>query len=234
MKLTNEEIEYLEATAKTAMLFQIDTLLIDEDGCRGIDDARTVYIRQDVDDIPDLTFGAICLTRIPLFLSRLEIAKTQDNFHVDATLHDDGWVQSLTFKGKGTKIEYRGGNPIKTKVHKTLNDERATSVQLNAEVVRLMKKGQSAMGAELVTLISNDEVSFEFIDVNKDVFSYTFPDKAQSLTAADVTKFAHKYPIKLVLTLFNLDPDGMFTVGGRVGTLCVNVHGMDVYVIPQK
>ena len=236
MKLTTEEIQFIENTAKTAMLFNVDNLIIDGEGVKGLDDGRTVYLRQSAANVPKLSFESICITRIPLFLSRLDIAKKQENFHVDATVHsDDGWVQCLTFKGKGTKIEYRGSNPIKTKIPKGLNDDRSAQVRLNGEVVLLMQKGQAAMGAELVNIINNDEVTFEFMDVNKDVFSYTFPNSAESLTTdSDAPKFAHKYPIKLVLALFKQEPDGFFSVGGRIGTLSVNVEGIDVYIIPQK
>lgn len=234
MKLTDDEIKYIENAARTAMMFKVDNIIIDEEGCRGIDDGRTVWMRQGANTLPALTFDSICIQRVPLFLSRLDIARTQEQFEVDASLHDDGWIQCLTFKGKGTKIEYRGSNPIKTKIPKNLNDDRAMQVKLNGEVILLMQKGQAAMGAELVNIISNDEVTFEFMDVNRDVFSYTFPDKAESLTDEDVTKFAHKYPIKLILSMFKQDPDGYFSVGGRIGTLSVKINGIDVYIIPQK
>lgn len=234
MKLSKDEIQFIESVARTAALFNIDTIIIEPDLVRAIDEERTVYLRQ-TDNIPTLSFKSICITRVGLFLSRLDIAKGQENFTVEAVMHKSGdFVQSLIFRGKGTKIEYLGSNPLKTKVHRDLNDVRACQVKLNGNVVFLMQKGQVAMGAELVNIISNDEVTFEFMDVNKDVFSYTFPEAAEALTDDNVTKFAHKYIIKHILTLFKQNPDGYFSIGGRIGTLTVEINGITVYIIPQN
>lgn len=233
MKLTQEELKFITTSAQTAVKYGVESIIIDSTGVRGWNDERTVYVRQE-DNVPPLSFEEICITRIPLFLSRYEIAKVIDGFAANITLHDDGWVQSVGFTGKGARIDYRGSNPIKNKIPPTLKDERATSCKLSGESVSLMKKGESAMGAKLVTLISNDEVTFEFTDVNNDVFSYAFPDKATALTDDNITKFAHKYPVKVILSLFNHDPTGYFLVGGRIGTLSVEIDDMTVYIIPQK
>lgn len=233
MKVTPEEIKFIENTARTAALFHIDNIVIEPDRVRAIDDDRTIYLNL-VENVPDLSFGSICITRVGLFLSRLEIAKVQKSFAVEAIMHKDGeFVQSLVLKGEGTKIEYLCGNPTTIKIPKDLNDERTSKVKLNGELILLMQKGMNAMSAEEITIISNGEVTFEMIDLNKDVLSYEFPDKAEAITKGGTTKFAHKYPVKHILSLFKQDPTGHFEIGGRIGTLSVNVNGINVYVIPQ-
>ena len=233
MKVTAEEIKFIESTARTAALFHIDNIVIEPDRVRAIDDDRTIYLNL-VEDVPDLSFGSIAITRVGLFLSRLDIAKVQKSFAVEAVMHKDGeFAHSLILRGKGTKIEYLCGNPTTIKIPKDLNDERSTEVKLNAELVVLMQQGMSAMSSNEITIISNDEVTFEIVDLNKDVFSYTFPDKAKALIEDGTTKFAHKYPAKHILSLFKQNPDGYFEVGGRIGTLSVNINGINVYVIPQ-
>ncbi len=234
MKLSKTELCFIENAARTALLFKIDKLIIDEHGCRGIDECRTVYLNQDNAHVPALSFKSMCILRVPVFISRLNIAQSQEDVEAHITTSDSGWVQSITFKSRGTKIEYRGSDPTTHTVYKSLNDEVATAITLTETGVDLMKRGIVAMGATQIKIISNDVVSFEITDINNDVLSYEFPDNATSLSSNYNTKFAYKYPANLLLSLVKQDATGCVTVGGRIGTLSMKINDINVYIIPQK
>jgi hypothetical protein len=181
-----------------------------------------------------MPFGSIGLTRTDVFLARYDIAKTQDNFVIEALVDEDkSYTRALTMKGKGIKIDYRCGDPTKIKAPRQVNDTLVNQVALNAEGVLLLQKGLSAMGSEQVAIVcDNDGVSFELTDVNNDVFKHTFASEAVAISENERKTFAHKYPAKILLALFKHDPTGSFKVGTK-GILSFPVNGLTVFVLPQ-
>ena len=88
MKLSQDLISFIETVVRTGQSVNIDNVIIEPDMVRAIDDARTVVLYQNT-NVPEMPFGSIGLNRIGVFLSRLEIAKSQDNFTLDVIVDDD-------------------------------------------------------------------------------------------------------------------------------------------------
>jgi hypothetical protein len=232
MKLDLDTINYINTVVKTAKMIGIDNIIIEPNTVRAMDDNKTVIILQ-TSNVPDMPFGSIGLNRIDVFQSRYEIAKVQDNFTMEAIMDDSGnFARSLLMKGKGIKIDYRSANPSIITAPKQIKDTALHRVQLSGEAVLLLQKGQVAMGADQVTICSNSGVSFEFVDINNDVFKHTFADDAESLDGESDTSFVHRYPAKTLLSLFKHNPTGTFDVG-RAGTLQFELNGLNVTVLPQ-
>ncbi len=234
MKLDTETITYMQNIVDTAKMVGIDSIIIEPGLIRAIDDNRCVVLHQ-TEDVEDLPFGSVGLNRISVFTSRLDIAKTQEKFTVDAVEGTDDFAKSITMKGKGIKIDYRCANPSSIRAPKIIHDTMKYRVDLNSDAVLLLQKGQAAMGApETVAIISNkDGVAFELVDVNShDVFSHTFTDKVHALNGSTKMTFAHRYPVKVLLTLFKHDSEGSFDIGEK-GILHIDVNGLGVYVLPQ-
>lgn len=241
MKLNQKSIEYLENALTTAHLVGVETLVIEPNLLRGIDEDRTVFILQD-ENVPVMEFGSIGLTRLSSLTSRIKIAENLDGFSIDANMVDtdedeDPFARSLTMKAKGLKVEYRCANPnqlvqAKKAGPKQMNDDMEFCVEFDKDSVDMLQKGQAAMKAETVSVISNDGVTFELLDVNSDVFSHQFADDAINLAGNDTTKFAYRYPVKTLLLLFKNASEGLLTVSKR-GILCININGLNVYVLPQ-
>jgi len=216
MNLTTDEIEYIQKVVKTAQMVDIDNIIIEPEAVRAIDDNKTVVLFQQ-EDVPNMAFGSIGLNRISVFMSRLDVAKTQENFTIEAeNPNDEEYVRSLTMKGKGTKIDYRCANPTTIQAPKQVNDTLKYRVPLNAEAVMMLSKGQAAMSAETVTIVSNSKgVAFEIVDINNDTFSYTFTEDVEALTDDGDTNFAHRYPVKTLLPLFKQNFDQTFSIGQK-------------------
>lgn len=233
MNIDTETMSFLVNVVKTAQLVDIDNAIVEPGRVRGMDDNHTVVLFHE-QDIPDMPFGSIGLNRLGVFLSRYEIARTQDSFKVEAKLSDDEqFARSLTLKGKGTKIDYRCANPTTIKAPRQINDTMKVGVQVNGEAVRLLQKGQAAMSnPETVTLLCDDDkVSFELVDVNNDVFKHTFAQEIELLDGDD-SNFAHRYPLKILLSLAKQHPDGHFEIGHK-GMLKFPVSDLTVYILPQ-
>ena len=136
-------------------------------------------------------------------------------------------------KAKGIKIDYRCANPVTIQAPKQVNDTLKYSVPLNAEAVMMLQKGQSAMSAETVTIVSNNKgVAFEIVDINNDTFSYTFTNDVETLTDDDDPNFAHRYPVKTLIPLFKQNFDQTFSIGQK-GILSISVNGLNLFVLPQ-
>ena len=243
MKLKDETIKFMENAISTAQLVGVATLVIEPNLLRGIDEDRTVFILQDK-DVPDMEFGSIGLTRLPTLTSRIKVAENLDGFSIEAKAaesddenDEEPFARSLTMKGKGLKVEYRCANPhqlisARQAGPKQMNDKMEFCVEFDDHAVEMLQKGQAAMKAETVSVISNDGVTFELLDVNNDVFSHQFADDAVNLTGKETTKFAYRYPVKTLLLLFKHASEGLLTVSQR-GIMCINVNGLNVYVLPQ-
>lgn len=235
MKLDKENITFIHNVVKTAKIVDIEKIIIEPGRIRGADENCSVVLHHE-QNVPDMSFGSIGLNRLDTFLSRYEIARTQDNFSIDVDVADDHqFVRSLTFKGKGTKIDYRCANPTTmNRVPKNIKDSMFVQVPLNGEAIRLLQKGHGAMdNPDVVTLLcKNDQVSFEMVDVNNDTFKHNI-SKEVTLLDGDDSSFAYRYPVKTLLALFRSNPTGYFEIGQSKGILKFPVSDLTVYVLPQ-
>ncbi len=234
MKLDQEILTYIKNVVETGQLVGIDNIIIEPGKVRAINDDKSVVLFQE-EDVPDMPFTAVGLNRIGIFLSRLEVARTQDNFAVDVKTDDnDEFARGFTMTGKGFKVDYRCANPrsIEMVAPKKVNDEMIYKITLTPQAVYMLQKGQSAMGSDVVTLISNsDGVTFEFVDINSDKFSHTFTKNVVVSEDADES-FSYHYPIKILLALFKHDAEGTFQIG-RKGMLNIVVNNLNIFVLPQ-
>jgi len=240
MKVTQDSIAFIENVVKTGQSIGIDNVIIEPGMVRAIDDARTVVLFQNT-DVPEMVFGSIGLNRINIFLSRIEAVKTRDNFSFDVEVGSakdaDGdeyeYGKSVIMKSDDTVIGYRCANPATIQAPEQINDNLVYRIQLNAETVSLLQKGQAVMGSETVTFIWDGEnVSFELTDINSDKDSHDLADDVELLDEDATESFTHNYPVKTLLALFKQNPDGHLDIGTK-GILSITVNGLDVYVLPQ-
>ena len=241
MKLKDKTIEYIENVITTAQLVGLEVVVIEPDLVRGIDENRTVFVLHNK-DVPDMEFGSIGLTRLSSFSSRLNIAKNVDGFNIEADIKEGDeetldFARSLTMKGKGVKIEYRCADPAQlVGAHKAgpkqMRDEPEFGLEFGEDLADMLQKGIAAMKADEVSIISNDGVTFELLDVNSDVFSHQFADTVVNLLDEKNTKFAYRYPVKTVLCLLKNNDDSILTVSKK-GIMCIKVNGLNVYIMPN-
>lgn len=235
MKLPNEIVDYISNVVKTANIVAVDSVIIEPNMVRSINDDRTVGIYSNK-DVPDVPFGSIGLTRIQDLSSRFAIAKEVDNFSVEVDGNDEH-ITMFKLNAKGLKIEYRCGDPGKLRAPKVLNDVECYKVKLSEGAVSLFQKGLSAMSADEVSIVSNDGVSFEFSDLSHDIYSYQFADTVDLIPNEDgevpsTNKFVHRYHAKTLLALFKNNPEATFTVGQK-GMLRFPLNNMTVFVLPS-
>lgn len=233
MKLNTATIQFIENTVSTARSVGIEDIIIEEDVIRAADEAKTVLVYH-TNNIPDLPFKSIGLSRIGVFLSRVGVVKGQKDFAVDATTHDDeGYVKNLLISAKGVKIDFRCADPKRIIAPKVVNDTMKCLVPLNADAVVLLQKAAAAVSSDNVTIIGNkDGVTFELYEnETNDKFTHTYQADIEKLGGDDI-QFVHSYPLKIVLPLFKENVDSNFAIGEK-GMLNIQMNGLDLYVLPQ-
>lgn len=233
MKLEPSLINYIKTVVKTASSIGIDGIIIEQTVVRAMDEDKTVVMCQ-TDNIPKLPFDSLGINRINVFTDRLALVENQDNFEVvPVKSNKDDQVISLNMKALGIKVDYRCANIATISAPKQVNDTIKFRIPLNNEAVTLLARGQTAMGADIVTILSNtDGVAFELVDTNGDVFSNVFTKAAESVGPATSTDFVGRYPVKTLLSLFKQNPNGCFYIGQK-GTLKITVNDLDIYVLPR-
>lgn len=239
MQVDKATLSYIENVVATAKLLGIDNIIVEPDRVRAMDDDTSVVMLQ-TDNVPIMPFGSLGLNRLGLFSSRYDIAKSADKFEliVDVAGVDTAapYARALTMKAKGIKIDYRCANPATIRAPKAFaNDVIKYRARMHPEAVVYMMKGSSAMDSAEVSLIgTKDSVSFEMIDVNSDKMSYVFGDLVENVQPNDSSepKFSHRYPVKLLQTLFKPNSDSYFYITAR-GMLKIPVNGLDIYVLAR-
>jgi hypothetical protein len=233
MKLEASLISYIKNIVKTASSIGIDGIIIEQTVVRAMDEEKTVVMCQTA-NIPQLPFESLGINRINVFTDRLSLVENREGFEVTPIKSDrDDQIIALNMKATGIKVDYRCANIATISAPKQINDTIKYRVPLNAEAVALLARGQTAMGADTVTVISNDNgVAFELADTNNDVFSNIFTTNAEPVGDTVGVDFVNRYPVKTLLALFKQNPDGCFYIGQK-GTLKINVNDIDIYVLPR-
>ena len=237
--LTDPLIKYIEKAVNVAKIAGIDNLILETDRIRAMDEDATIFICHNT-DVPELPFGAVGMTRIGVFSSRLDIASSMGDVSVIATVDEtdpkNTFVRALQLKGKGVKVDYRCANPTTLKAPKQVADPKAYSAVMSATAVQMMVKGQSAMAADDVALIgSKDGIQLEIKDNNSDALTYQIDDMVtiEGEGPAKTPDFFHRYPIKTITALFKQNQDGRFYITSK-GIAVITVDDLTVYVMPRS
>lgn len=231
MKLDETTIALIEEATRTAHSLGIDDIIFDKGRVRCMSEERTVVIIQDLVDF-EMPFESLGITRIGLFLSRLNIVKDQADYSISIKSDDADVVQSMTMSCKGTKIEFRCSGAGTINAPKSVSDPSECIITLDRSVDSIISKAQSAMGATNITIINNkDGITFKMIDVNSDTFTHNVPCQYSVDNDIDY-HFSNNYPIKLVLQLFKGVENPKFAVGQK-GILRAKLNGITTFILPQ-
>ncbi len=250
MKLTTEELDFIQLVIKTANLIKVTSVIIEPGKVRAMDEDQTTFLFQD-GGVPDMQFGSIGLNRLAVLSTRLDLARAQDGFFADVvTTGEDNtvgfdrfdpqskdkppmWVRSISMNGKGTSIDYRCASPQTIKAPKNRAGANVFSVTISPDVILMLQKGKAAMKSDEVTFIGTKKgVRLEISDINSDTLSYHFNDTIMC-DAGEEPNFSHTYLIDSLIPVFKTNPVGMFSLTAR-GSLRFTVNGLDVYFMSRS
>lgn len=251
MKLTTEELDFIQSVITTANLLDITSIIIEPGKVRAMDEDQTTFLFQDK-GIPAMQFGSIGLNRLAAFSTRLDLTRVQDGFSTtvittgeDATVGFDKydpqavgstppmWVRSVTMSGKGVTVDYRCASPQTIKAPKNRAGINVFSIGIMPDVITMLQKGKSAMKSTEVKIVGNKKgAKLEISDINGDTLSYHFNDVIISHSGEE-PNFTYTYLIDSLVPVFKTNPTGMFSLTAR-GSLSFTVNGLDVYFMSRS
>jgi len=232
MKLDSSILELINLAVETAKLLSIEEVIIDNNGIRALhpDQVAVLLLKTEL----ELPFTAMGINRLPIFQQRLSVVKDVKDLNITAETDKEGNVRSLKFSNKALSLSYRCANQNTIKAPKNVAENYFREVTFTNEAYDMLIKGQNAMKAELLTLISDkDGVRFELMDSNGDVFSYIFTDKVELTNRDSSEMFVFKYPIKIFLPVLKQNANSVLAIGEK-GVLKVVVNGIDIMILPRK
>lgn len=228
MKLSTEVIQHIKNAVTTAKLLNMEGICIDDGLIRATrEDKRVLIIHPNDIDLP---FDSIGIARIPQFLSRIGIISESTDASIECSTEDD-IVRTLVMKCPGTKVDFKCTNPSQIVAFRKLNDPIRHTITISLETLAMMRKSETAMKAEFVTIVSDDDgVHFEMCDINSDIFKHNMDTKVDCVDCVD-TKFAFRYDTKLLTTLLRT-ADTTVNIAEQ-GTLIITINGITIYIIPK-
>lgn len=240
MKIDPIELEHVKRVVKCATTAKIDNLVIEPGKIRGIDDDQTIILFH-TENVPDFSFGSLGLNRIDTFTARFDLASNIANTEVSVETEQDKngqlFARALNIKGKGIKIDYRCANPAVIRAPKKFVDTVSYHVDMSADVLFFMTKGQAAMSSKEVTLTCKNSVTtFTIEDINGDVLEYEFPLQAKDVNTPSNknVEFTYSYSLPTLLPLLKQVPDQPFCITTPTGMIKLNIDGFDVYIMPVR
>lgn len=231
MIIDKQSLDYITKVVAVAKSLKIEDIIIEPGKVRAIDTDRNVFILH-TDDVPDMLFGSIGLSRLDTFLARLNIAKTLDNCSYEAnTINDnDPYVKNIIIKAKGFKVDFRCANPTTIQAPKAYKKDVKYEFTILPSINDMMVKGASAMKSdEVIFNCKQGELFMEFEDINGDNMSYLISDDV----VGDDLNFKYKYPLKLITTFIKQDKQSLVFEVSNKGILTTKIQGFDTFLFPR-
>ena len=235
MRLSKREVDYISNVVSHAKMLGIDNIIIEAGQIRGIDANRTMLILHNK-SVPDFSFGSVCINRLAVLKSRLELASGE--IQMDAEVENEGttdaFIRTIKIKSGALKVDYRCANPATVRIPKAINDPVAYTLRMTPDAVNMLQKGGTAMDATEVFLSQrNGVVCLEITDINGDMLNFTMSGTAAATNDDLPVDFTYKYPIKLFHAFFKSTPNATFTLT-KQGFLFVDISGITTILIPLK
>ena len=234
MNIDSSTIAFMKNAVITAKLAGIENLIIQRDRVRGTNEQRTAILLHE-NNIPNLPFDSIGLSRIDIFLTRLELVQPLKNFEMTFCLSDDKqFVRSLDMRAKNVSVNYRCANPTTIQAPKSFKDSIKYKLNMSPEALLLISKGAGAMGGadDIIIKTNKNKVEVTIEDITNDALTFDLDTNPEVIEGNSLEHFSYKFPIKMILPLLKQNSGGDFFLTAR-GILKINVNGLDFY-IPRK
>lgn len=236
MKLEKDVIDLIKRTLKTAKLLKLDSIAIETEQIRAVNEQRTASVLEK--EIPELGFAGLGIGRVSVLQSRLSVMEGED-FTVEATLLPNGVVRQLDIIGTNAKFEYRCANPSSIKAPRNARFGDMWSFTITDKTLNMLSKACSSVASDDVVIRSNSkgEMLMTLVDgTTSDRFTQKFDGDVQNLIDEDGDlEFEFTYNIDMfTLGLKNsLDDKGvaeiLLTENGGIRTA---VNNITIYIIP--
>jgi hypothetical protein len=240
MKLSAQTITSLDNLLSLLNVLGIEKVVIENGKIRALDEKKTVGMITD-QYVPDLDGKVLGINsgRVKALRDRFSLIKSQGDLSITANL-DGGNVNIVTLDLSGGKSssKFRCALADMVKVPKMLNDAPAYEVLVSIKQIPLIASADAAMATDSVLLTSKDgkNVSFEFIDNNKDVYVFDIERPAKALSGKN-SSFSFTYTSKSLISLMRESAktatDDVKLMIGAQGIAFIDIAGYNFFTLPK-
>jgi hypothetical protein len=229
MILDDNTVSTILNATSIAKMFGIEQFIIEPHIIRGISDDRSAAIFTPCDI--DIGCAAVGVNRIEILQNRLALSNGNSIDCIsDGPLAD---ASMLIIKSSKLNVEYRCAKIKGITAPKELKVADLYEISIDADLAGMINKGKSAMKAEELAIMCNDNrVSYKIYDDNNDKLVYD-DSVAVNLTSDDDINFTYVYPIKSIIQAFTKCTDNKFYITNN-GMLHIQVSNIDVYIPIKK
>lgn len=237
MQLSQSDVTFLVAAIQTADKLDINSIIIEPESVRAIDDGRTVLILSNSQSNKTFTqFGTIYINRVSTFVDRWKMmTSTGKSISVDAQMGGPvtgQFVQTLIMRAGRNKVDFRCSNPSTSRIPRQLVGNPGITSKFNEETISMLGSGKTAMATKLATLyLNNGELQFILKDVNSD--ELVIDTNEEIIYHKPGINFVHKYSLPSLLSAMKGSTSQQLSVNDR-GILTVPVNGLDVHIMPLE
>lgn len=236
MKLSNEDIKKLTSILTACSIGGIESIIIDELGARGVDEARTFVILSK-DDVPKFP-QKIGLSRLSSLRQRIELFADNSATVIQALESDRGEISSIDIAAGRNKAQFRCTSTTLIKAPKSVNHVDSRAITLSKDEIKLVLSAIKTMGSKTVQVImkKNGEGSIVVTDDTNDGFTVGFEAPVEVLSDDPETTvhYYHSTGINAALREhFNSNNSTARLVIGETGSLLTKINGHTVYLLPK-
>jgi hypothetical protein len=231
-KLSRKTIDTIFNALKGAMAIKCEELLFDDFGISGRAIETNILIIQPMPDA--FEFEALGIGRIPDLFARLKLVIDDETLTGSFEEFREGKVGKLIFKTKKTKVEFRCKDPQLIKTRKVFNDAVIMTFNLNADAIRFMTTGSSAMKNKSVTFkMSDGNMHLRLIDSEGDVLDHLVTDSVDVEPEYEDEEVAFSYEMPKMAPLLNAHRENTKVNISKRGIMNLSSEGFNIYLVPD-
>lgn len=242
LKLSSETKDIIVFAVKYCYLVGIDSLVIDKQGIRAKQDETAVYLIEP-GDFDFLEFDSLYINRVKSIFPRFKMFETSKiDYDVYANikqLNDDSLVVSqLRIQGSNTKVNFNAAMLSKNvQLPRKMNDPNYYKFSVASDDLPILKKGISAMGAEVLKIYSKGgEVYCQIKDIEQDVLTQKLTTSYKTLHDDADDDFDFAYTFKIIWPLLNeagRDSENFKITITRKGIMLLKINGLSMYIFAE-
>lgn len=236
-KLDKKSQTNLESILQLCSSVGIDSILIDEESVRGVNEEKSCVIISK-DNIPTLNGNKIGLSRIGVLLARINLLKSDSNAYIEATKNEKSEITQLDIIATGAKVQFRCTSTVLIKAPKSVNDSPHWLITVPENQIDLLVNGVRTMGAKKILLTKNgSKCNIECADVSQDTFSISLNTDVKWVCEdpnTEETNFVYYYPTDVLLPVIKqLSGKDIELTIGENGTLTTKINSHPITIISQ-
>lgn len=174
-ELNKEQVEYLTQFIDVLNVAKIDTALIGEWGCAGMNEGSSFAVVGESPEFP----GELAITRVPQLKARLDLVKNHFGFTIQYA-ENDGEIRTMKLVSASNSADFRCGHAASVRVPKRVSGaDPVIRFQMSEDYVSDIQNAVSAFNNKkglIKFIVTPSGIAAQIMDDNGDEFTSVVAD----------------------------------------------------------